>query len=61
MTTVETNGVTLSVERSGATPLVVCAGGTTMLPWPDELCETLARGRCHVARYDVRDSGASSL
>jgi pimeloyl-ACP methyl ester carboxylesterase len=62
MTTVEANGVTLGVERFGeaAAPLVLLAGGTTMLSWPDALCEALAgRGR-HVVRYDLRDSGAST-
>ena len=41
MTTVEANGVTLGIEQFGdaAAPLVLCAGGTTMLSWPDELCE----------------------
>src|SRR3954469_10195746 len=41
-------------------PLVVLAGGTTMLSWPDTLCETLARGGRHVVRYDLRDSGTST-
>ena len=61
MTTIEANGVTLGIEQFGdaAAPLVLCAGGTTMLSWPDELCETLARGGRHVVRYDLRDSGAS--
>ncbi len=55
-------GVTLGVEHFGdaAAPLVLLAGGTTMLSWPDALCETLARGGRHVARYDLRDSGAST-
>jgi pimeloyl-ACP methyl ester carboxylesterase len=61
MTTVEANGVTLGVAHFGdaAAPLVLCAGGTTMLSWPDALCESLARGGRHVVRYDLRDSGAS--
>jgi hypothetical protein len=44
MTTVEANGFTLGVEHFGnaAAPLVLCAGGTTMLSWPDTLCESLA-------------------
>jgi predicted alpha/beta hydrolase len=55
-------GVTLGVEHFGdaAAPLVLLAGGTTMLSWPDALCETLARGGRHVVRYDLRDSGAST-
>ena len=61
MTTVEADGVTLGVEHFGdaAAPLVLLAGGTTMLSWPDALCEALARGGRHVVRYDLRDSGAS--
>jgi pimeloyl-ACP methyl ester carboxylesterase len=62
MTTVEANGVTLGVEHFGdaAAPLVLLAGGTTMLSWPDALCEALASGGRHVVRYDLRDSGAST-
>jgi pimeloyl-ACP methyl ester carboxylesterase len=62
MTTVEADGVTLGVAHFGdaAAPLVLCAGGTTMLSWPDALCEALARGGRHVVRYDLRDSGAST-
>ena len=62
MTTVDANGVTLGVEHFGdaAAPLVLLAGGTTMLSWPDALCEALARGGRHVVRYDLRDSGAST-
>ena len=62
MTTVEANGVTLGVEQFGeaAAPLVLLAGGTTMLSWPDALCEALARGGRHVVRYDLRDCGAST-
>jgi pimeloyl-ACP methyl ester carboxylesterase len=61
MTIVEANGVTLGVAHFGdaAAPLVLCAGGTTMLSWPDALCESLARGGRHIVRYDLRDSGAS--
>jgi pimeloyl-ACP methyl ester carboxylesterase len=63
MTTVEVNGVTLGVEHFGeaAAPLILLAGGTTMLSWPDALCEALARGGRHAVRYDLRDSGASSI
>jgi pimeloyl-ACP methyl ester carboxylesterase len=62
MTTVEANGVALGIERFGeaAAPLVLLAGGTTMLSWPDALCEALARGGRHVVRYDLRDSGTST-
>ena len=62
MTTVKANGVTLGAEHFGdaAAPLVLLAGGTTMLSWPDALCESIARGGRHVVRYDLRDSGAST-
>jgi len=55
-------GVTLGVEHFGdaAAPLMLLAGGTTMLSWPDALCESLARGERHVVRYDLRDSGTST-
>src|SRR5215472_17126960 len=55
-------GVTLGVEHFGdaAAPFVLLTGGTTMLSWPDTLCEALARGGRHVVRYDLRDSGAST-
>lgn len=61
-TTVEANGVTLAIEHFGdaAAPLVLLAGGTTMLSWPDALCEALAHGGRHVVRYDLRDCGAST-
>ncbi|MGC4791944.1 hypothetical protein ACLQ22_29430 [Micromonospora sp. DT178] len=44
------DGVTLGVEHFGdaAAPIVLLAGGPTMLSWPDALCETLARGGRHV-------------
>ena len=60
--TVRANGVDLGVETFGrdADPLVLLAGGTTMLSWPDSLCERLAAGGRRVARYDLRDSGAST-
>ncbi|MGC5240318.1 alpha/beta fold hydrolase [Streptomyces albogriseolus] len=61
-TTVNANGVTLGVESFGddAAPLVLLAGGTTMLSWPDALCERLAAGGRRVVRYDLRDSGEST-
>lgn len=56
------NGVTLGTQHFGdpAAPLVLLVGGTTMLSWPDTLCEALARGGRHVVRYDLRDAGAST-
>jgi len=48
MTTVEANGV--AHFGDAAAPLVLCAGGTTMLSWPDALCESVARGGRHVVQ-----------
>ncbi|MFD8236192.1 alpha/beta fold hydrolase [Streptomyces sp. NPDC059696] len=62
MTTVEVNGIVLGIESFGddGAPLVLLAGSTTMLSWPDALCERLAAGGRRVVRYDLRDSGAST-
>ncbi|MDQ6936210.1 MAG: alpha/beta fold hydrolase [Actinomycetota bacterium] len=62
METVTANGVTLGVESFGGheAPLVLLAGGTTMLSWPDVLCTHLAAGGRRVVRYDLRDSGQST-
>ena len=62
MPSVPANGVELGVESFGrdADPLVLLAGGTTMLSWPDALCARLAAGGRRVVRYDLRDSGAST-
>lgn len=56
------NGVELGIEAFGRAddPLVLLAGGPTMLSWPDSLCERLASGRRRVVRYDLRDCGAST-
>ncbi|MGI8446051.1 MAG: alpha/beta fold hydrolase [Streptosporangiaceae bacterium] len=63
MTTVNVDGVALGIESFGDNdaPLVLLAGGTTMLSWPDSLCERLAAGRRRVVRYDLRDSGQSTM
>ncbi|MFJ7182354.1 alpha/beta fold hydrolase [Streptomyces massasporeus] len=62
MSTFTTRGITLGIESFGddSAPLVLLAGGTTMLSWPDALCERLAAGGRHVVRYDLRDSGKST-
>ena len=62
MTTVNVNEVALGIESFGDddAPLVLLAGGTTMLSWPDALCERLAAGGRRVVRYDLRDSGEST-
>src|SRR5690349_5281139 len=61
-TTVDANGVALGIESFGRAdaPLVLLAGGTTMLSWPDSLCDRLALSSRRVVRYDLRDSGAST-
>ena len=62
MTTFNANEVALGIESFGDddAPLVLLAGGTTMLSWPDALCERLAAGGRRVVRYDLRDSGEST-
>ena len=62
MTSVRTNGVELGVETFGRDddPLVLLAGGPTMLSWPDSVCKRLAAGGQWVVRYDLRDCGAST-
>ncbi|MEU4431775.1 alpha/beta hydrolase [Nocardia rhamnosiphila] len=62
MTTVDLDGIALGIESFGDddAPLVLLAGGTTMLSWPDALCEHLAAGGHRVVRYDLRDSGEST-
>ncbi|MGC2998260.1 alpha/beta fold hydrolase, partial [Streptomyces sp. G35A] len=62
MTTVNANEIALGIESfgDGDAPLVLLAGGTTMLSWPDALCGRLAAGGRHVVRYDLRDSGEST-
>lgn len=41
-------------------PLILLAGGTTTLSWPDVLCARLAADGHRVVRYDLRDSGCST-
>ena len=62
MTTVNANEIALGIESFGDddAPLVLLAGGTTMLSWPDALCERLATGRRRVVRYDLRDNREST-
>jgi pimeloyl-ACP methyl ester carboxylesterase len=62
MTIVNANGVALGTESFGddQAPLVLLAGATTMLSWPDALCERLAAGGRRVVRFDLRDSGEST-
>ena len=62
MASVRANGVELGVETFGRDddPLVLLAGGPTMLSWPDSVCQRLAAGGQRVVRYDLRDCGAST-
>jgi pimeloyl-ACP methyl ester carboxylesterase len=60
--TARANGVELGIETFGRDrdPLVLLAGGPTMLSWPDSLCQRLASGGRRVVRYDLRDCGGST-
>jgi pimeloyl-ACP methyl ester carboxylesterase len=62
MTTINANDVVLGTESFGddGAPLILLAGGTTMLSWPNALCERIAAGGRRVVRYDLRDSGEST-
>lgn len=54
------NGATCCVEvRGGADDPTVLLVGSSMLSWPDELCDRLVAGGRRVVRYDVRDTGRS--
>jgi pimeloyl-ACP methyl ester carboxylesterase len=63
MPTANVNDTAIGIESFGDDngPLVLLAGGTTMLSWPDLLCERLAAAGRRVVRYDLRDSGESKL
>lgn len=62
MVSMRVNGVDLGAESFGRDedPLLLLVGGTTMLSWPDSLCERLAAAGRRVVRYDLRDSGGST-
>ncbi|GGU58539.1 alpha/beta fold hydrolase [Streptomyces lavendofoliae] len=62
MTAISVRGIALGIESFGDddAPLVLLVGGTTMLSWPDALCERLAAGGRRAVRYDLRDSGEST-
>lgn len=45
--------------QGGADDPTVLLVGSSMLSWPDELCEMLVAGGRRVIRYDVRDTGRS--
>ncbi|WP_246128155.1 alpha/beta fold hydrolase [Amycolatopsis rhizosphaerae] len=54
------NGAESCVEvRGGVGVPTVLLVGSSMLSWPDELCERLVAGGRRVVRYDVRDTGRS--
>lgn len=54
------NGASSCVEVQGdADNPTVLLVGSSMLSWPDELCERLVAGGRRVIRYDVRDTGRS--
>jgi pimeloyl-ACP methyl ester carboxylesterase len=54
------NGAASCVQVQGSTddPTVLLVG-SSMLSWPDELCERLVAGGRRAIRYDVRDTGRS--
>ncbi len=45
--------------QGGVDDPAVLLVGSSMLSWPDELCERLVAGGRRVIRYDVRDTGRS--
>ena len=45
--------------RGGVDDPAVLLIGSSMLSWPDELCDRLVAGGRRVIRYDVRDTGRS--
>lgn len=59
---VHANGVDLCVETFGDPvhpPILLI--GNSMLTWEDDLCERLAAGSRFVIRYDLRDTGRSTM
>src|SRR5215210_7851481 len=61
---VDVNGVALCAEAFGDPEhpaiLLIHGTGSTMLSWPEELCERLAAAGRLVIRYDSRDAGRST-
>ena len=56
------NGVDLCVEAFGdPTDPAMLLIGVSMLTWDGELCQRLAAGRRYVVRYDLRDTGRSTV
>lgn len=54
------NGASSCVDVQGnADDPTVLLVGSTMLSWPNELCERLVAGGRRVIRYDIRDTGRS--
>ena len=54
------NGAASWVQvQGGAGGPAVLLVGSSMLSWPDELCQRLVAGGRRVIRYDVRDTGRS--
>jgi pimeloyl-ACP methyl ester carboxylesterase len=61
---VRDNGLEIATEAFGdpadAPALLIMGGGASMLWWPEELCQRLARRGRYVIRYDQRDTGRST-
>lgn len=54
------NGVASCIAvQGGADDPAILLVGSSMLSWPDELCDRLVAGGRRVIRYDVRDTGRS--
>lgn len=59
---VAANGVDLCVERFGdPTDPPMLLIGNSKLSWDGELCQRLAAGARYVVRYDLRDTGRSTV
>lgn len=59
---VAANGVDLCVEAFGdPTDPPMLLIGNSMLTWDEDLCRRLAAGGRHVWRYDLRDTGRSTV
>ena len=65
MRSVETRGVHLATQSFGqagkGSILLVMGATASMVWWPVSFCESLAAGGYQVIRFDLRDTGKSSI